>query len=108
MSLGMMMMPPVIISTPCKLLLFVLVEGWQLLAQAIVGSFGFLMIESGMANDTLAKNTNLGFAQRSETWLSLCFLLTLVVLIVPLYTFLLDMFLAMKPGRKPLCCCWLR
>lgn len=40
MSLGMMMMPPVIISTPCKLLLFVLVEGWQLLAQALVGSFG--------------------------------------------------------------------
>lgn len=37
---------------------------------------------------------NFGFAQRSETWLSVTFLLTLVVLIVPLPTFLLDMFLA--------------
>jgi flagellar biosynthetic protein FliP len=40
MSLGMMMMPPVIVSTPCKLLLFVLVDGWQLIAKALVTSFG--------------------------------------------------------------------
>ncbi len=40
MSLGMMMMPPVIISTPCKLLLFVLVDGWQLISHALVSSFG--------------------------------------------------------------------
>ncbi len=40
--------------------------------------------------------TNLGFAQRSETWLSATLLMTLVVLIVPLPTFLLDMFLAMN------------
>ena len=40
MSLGMMMMPPVIISTPCKLLLFVLVDGWQLISRALVSSFG--------------------------------------------------------------------
>ncbi len=39
MSLGMMMMPPVIVSTPCKLLLFVLVDGWQLISRAIVNSF---------------------------------------------------------------------
>lgn len=39
MSLGMMMMPPVIVSTPCKLLLFVLVDGWQLVSKALVGSF---------------------------------------------------------------------
>jgi flagellar biosynthetic protein FliP len=39
MSLGMMMMPPVIVSTPCKLLLFVLVDGWQLISQALVSSF---------------------------------------------------------------------
>ena len=38
--------------------------------------------------------TNLSFAQRSETWLSVSFLLTLVVLIVPLPNALLDMFLA--------------
>jgi flagellar biosynthesis protein FlhA len=41
---------------------------------------------------------NLGFAQRSETWLSVSFLLTLMVLIVPLPTFLLDMFLTVNLG----------
>ncbi|HMP78763.1 MAG TPA: flagellar type III secretion system pore protein FliP [Pirellulaceae bacterium] len=40
MSLGMMMMPPVVVSTPCKLLLFVLVDGWHLISRAIVSSFG--------------------------------------------------------------------
>lgn len=40
MSLGMMMMPPVIVSTPCKLLLFVLVDGWHLISRALVSSFG--------------------------------------------------------------------
>ncbi|HMO13183.1 MAG TPA: flagellar type III secretion system pore protein FliP [Pirellulaceae bacterium] len=40
MSLGMMMMPPVVVSTPCKLLLFVLVDGWHLISRAIVTSFG--------------------------------------------------------------------
>ena len=39
MSLGMMMMPPVVVSTPCKLLLFVLVDGWQLITRALVSSF---------------------------------------------------------------------
>ena len=39
-------------------------------------------------------DSNFGFMQRSETWLSATFLLTLVVLIIPLPTFLLDMFLA--------------
>lgn len=39
MSLGMMMMPPVIVSTPCKLLLFVLVDGWQLISSSLVSSF---------------------------------------------------------------------
>ncbi len=40
MSLGMMMMPPVVVSTPCKLLLFVLVDGWHLISRALVTSFG--------------------------------------------------------------------
>lgn len=40
MALGMMMMPPVVISTPCKLLLFVLVDGWHLIARALSLSFG--------------------------------------------------------------------
>ncbi len=39
MSLGMMMMPPVIVSTPLKLLLFVLVDGWPLLLKALTSSF---------------------------------------------------------------------
>ncbi|MDB4756290.1 flagellar type III secretion system pore protein FliP [Pirellulaceae bacterium] len=40
MSLGMMMMPPVVISTPCKLMLFVLVDGWTLIIKTITASFG--------------------------------------------------------------------
>ena len=39
MALGMMMMPPVVVSTPCKLLLFILVDGWQLITRALVSSF---------------------------------------------------------------------
>jgi len=40
MSMGMMMMPPMTISMPLKLLLFVLVEGWSLVVQSLVNSFG--------------------------------------------------------------------
>jgi flagellar biosynthetic protein FliP len=39
MSMGMMMMPPVVISMPFKLLLFVLVDGWYLVIQSLVKSF---------------------------------------------------------------------
>lgn len=39
MALGMMMMPPVVISTPCKILLFILVDGWSLIAKALSMSF---------------------------------------------------------------------
>ncbi|MFP6762155.1 MAG: flagellar biosynthetic protein FliP, partial [Planctomycetaceae bacterium] len=39
MSMGMMMMPPVVISTPLKILLFVLVDGWQLVTHALTSSF---------------------------------------------------------------------
>ncbi len=39
MALGMMMMPPAIISLPFKLLLFVLVDGWHLVVQSLVTSF---------------------------------------------------------------------
>ena len=39
MSLGMMMMSPPVVSTPCKLLLFVLVDGWQLISYALINSF---------------------------------------------------------------------
>ena len=39
MSMGMMMLPPVIISMPFKLLLFVLVDGWSLIVGSLVQSF---------------------------------------------------------------------
>jgi flagellar biosynthetic protein FliP len=41
MSLGMMMMPPMTISLPLKILLFVLVDGWSLVVRSLVQSFGF-------------------------------------------------------------------
>jgi flagellar biosynthesis protein FlhA len=47
-----------------------------------------------MSNTLTSQDPNFGFMQRSETWLSATFLLTLVVLIIPLPTMLLDMFLA--------------
>lgn len=40
MAMGMMMLPPVVISLPFKLMLFVLVDGWQLVVSSIVKSFG--------------------------------------------------------------------
>jgi len=38
MSLGMVMLPPVFVSLPLKLLLFVLVDGWSLLSRSLVSS----------------------------------------------------------------------
>ena len=40
MAMGMMMLPPMMISLPFKLLLFVLVDGWQLVVGSLVKSFG--------------------------------------------------------------------
>ena len=40
MSMGMLMLPPVVISLPFKLMLFVLVDGWYLIVGSIVRSFG--------------------------------------------------------------------
>ena len=40
MSMGMMMLPPVIIALPFKLIFFVLVDGWNLIAGSLVKSFG--------------------------------------------------------------------
>jgi flagellar biosynthetic protein FliP len=39
MSMGMMMLPPVLISLPFKLLLFVMIDGWDLVAKALVQSY---------------------------------------------------------------------
>ena len=39
MSMGMMMLPPVMISLPFKLILFIMVDGWNLVIQQLVQSF---------------------------------------------------------------------
>ena len=39
-SIGMMQFPPVVISTPLKLLLFVMVDGWNLVIGSLMRSFG--------------------------------------------------------------------
>lgn len=39
-AMGMVMMPPTMISTPLKILLFVMVDGWALLVRSLVASFG--------------------------------------------------------------------
>ncbi len=39
MAMGMMMMPPVTVSLPFKLIFFVLVDGWRLVAGQLIASF---------------------------------------------------------------------
>lgn len=39
LSMGMMMLPPIVVSLPFKILLFVLVDGWNLVVQSLVRSF---------------------------------------------------------------------
>ena len=39
MSLGMMMLPPAMISLPFKILIFILADGWNLLVKSLVASF---------------------------------------------------------------------
>ncbi len=40
MSMGMMMLPPMLVSLPFKILLFILVDGWNLIVGSVVRSFG--------------------------------------------------------------------
>jgi flagellar biosynthetic protein FliP len=39
MSMGMMMLPPIMISVPFKILLFILVDGWHLIVSSLISSF---------------------------------------------------------------------
>lgn len=39
MAMGMMMVPPVMISLPIKILMFVLIDGWNLIVKSLIGSF---------------------------------------------------------------------
>jgi len=43
-SMGMLMLPPAVISLPFKLLLFVLVDGWRLVVQMLMDSFGTIAV----------------------------------------------------------------
>jgi flagellar biosynthetic protein FliP len=40
MSMGMMMLPPIVVSLPFKLIFFVLVDGWTLVAGSLIQSYG--------------------------------------------------------------------
>lgn len=40
LSLGMMMVPPATIALPIKILMFVLIDGWKLVLEGVLGSFG--------------------------------------------------------------------
>ena len=40
MSMGMMMLPPVVVSLPFKLIFFVRVDGWSLVAGSLIQSYG--------------------------------------------------------------------
>jgi flagellar biosynthetic protein FliP len=39
MSMGMLMVPPMMISLPIKILMFVLIDGWNLVVHSLLGSF---------------------------------------------------------------------
>ncbi len=41
LAMGMMMLPPMMVSMPFKLLLFVIVDGWNLIIGSLVNSFLF-------------------------------------------------------------------
>jgi len=69
-SMGMMMLPPVLISLPFKLLLFVLVDGWQLVVGSLLQSFtvrpggvggAVSVLPSGMGGQVLGWVPALGF-----------------------------------------------
>ncbi len=44
LSMGMMMLPPIMISLPFKLMLFVLVDGWHMVVGSMLNSFGMIVI----------------------------------------------------------------
>ncbi len=45
MAMGMMMLPPVMISLPFKIILFVIVDGWRLLFEGLITSFPPTLLE---------------------------------------------------------------
>jgi len=49
MSMGMMMLPPVTISLPFKIIFFVLVDGWYLIAGSLIQSYDVIPVTAGGA-----------------------------------------------------------
>ncbi|MEM6902755.1 MAG: flagellar biosynthetic protein FliP, partial [Pseudomonadota bacterium] len=47
MSMGMMMLPPIMVSLPFKIIFFVLVDGWYLVAGSLVQSFNQPVLGGG-------------------------------------------------------------
>ena len=43
MAMGMMMLPPVTVSLPFKLIFFVMIDGWYMLCGSLVKSFGVVI-----------------------------------------------------------------
>ncbi len=60
-SMGMLMLPPVLISLPFKLLLFVLVDGWQLIIGNLLLSVEQGLPEAGVSSSALQTATDLSF-----------------------------------------------
>ncbi len=58
MSMGMMMLPPVMISLPFKIIVFVIVDGWRLLFEGLITSFPPTLLESLIV--PVATGTNMG------------------------------------------------
>lgn len=49
MSMGMMMLPPIVISMPFKIIFFVLVDGWNLVCGSLIKSFGDITVDTAGA-----------------------------------------------------------
>ena len=54
MSMGMMMLPPIVISLPFKIIFFVLVDGWNLVCGSLIKSFDMSAVDIGAAGATTA------------------------------------------------------
>jgi len=86
MSMGMMMLPPVVVSLPFKLIFFVLVDGWRLVAGSLVESFqrgagGYPLVAGALAAACLAGATGaaalrVGGPTGAGFWRNLTFILS--------------------------------
>lgn len=68
MSMGMVMLPPVFISLPFKILLFVLVDGWSLITQSLVESFNLWVPTKPSASRARASRSRSRSRCRCSSW----------------------------------------